>query len=215
MRVEGKFMAEKSFLKDAYKERNDTETRTFYDEWAPSYDDELMSQNYQQPQRCAVAMAGLLDPGPGVHILDVGCGSGLSGRALRAAGFSAIDGCDFSPGMLDEAKATGAYDQLFETNLNAPPMNAEDGAYDGAACVGVFSFGHVQADALYDILRVIRAGGALVIGINDKFYKEGSLTAKLDALAKDGRITGRRDEHGDHIRGTGATGWVITAHKAA
>jgi len=205
-------MADKSFLKKAYETRSDDQTRAFYDEWAPSYDDELSGHDYQQPQRCAVAMAGLVDPGPAIRLLDVGCGSGLSGRALRAAGFSVIDGCDFSPGMLAQAENTGAYARLFETNLNQPPMSAKDGVYDGASCVGVFSFGHVQADALDDIVRVIRPGGALVIGINDKFYQEGSLTAKLDALVSQGRLSGRRDEHGAHIRATGATGWVITAH---
>ena len=201
----------KRFLDKAYTVKSDADTRALYDAWAEVYDEELAENEYQQPVRCAKAVAELLPPAENITIVDVGCGSGLSGLALQRAGYAMIDGCDYSSGMLEKAAATGAYRRLFETNLNAPPMDAADASYDAATCVGVFSFGHVMADALDDIVRVIKPGGLLVIGLNDHFYQEGSLTAKLQTLAKSGQITDRKDEHGDHIRGTGLTGWVITA----
>ena len=40
-------------------------------------------------------------------ILDFGCGTGLSGLALRAAGVQVIDGCDLSEGMLAHATFAG------------------------------------------------------------------------------------------------------------
>lgn len=203
----------KRFLDRVYDIASDAETRSFYDEWAGTYNDEVLGNDYQQPRRCASALIAALPPGPNTTLIDIGCGSGLSGVALRAAGYATIDGCDFSPGMLAQANETGAYRRLFETNLNEPPMPVDDGAYDAATCVGVFSFGHVMADALDDITRVIRPGGVLLIGLNDHFYQEGSVTAKLDALVEAGILTARRDEHGEHLPGTGLTGWVITAHK--
>ncbi|MEN0001924.1 MAG: methyltransferase [Pseudomonadota bacterium] len=203
----------KRFLDKAYTVKSDADTRALYDDWAEVYDEELAENEYQQPVRCAKTLAGIAPPTEDLTILDVGCGSGLSGLALKQAGYTTIDGCDYSPGMLQKAEATSAYERLFETNLNAPPMDASDAAYDAATCVGVFSFGHVMADALDDILRVIKPGGVLVIGLNDHFYQEGSLTAKLQALTGAGQITDRKDEHGEHIRGTGLTGWVITARK--
>lgn len=202
------------FLPKAYTVETEEETRAFYDEWADVYDEELTENSYRQPERCAAALRALCDPATSA-VLDVGCGSGLSGVALRAAGFRTIDGCDFSPGMLAKAKQAGHYRHLFETNLNEPPMDAEAESYDAATCVGVFSFGHVTADALEDILRVIKPGGALVIGLNDHFYQEGSLTRKLEALEGRSRISVIAAKHGEHIPGTGLTGWVISARKAS
>lgn len=207
--------APKRFLDKAYSVRSDEETRALYDRWSEVYDEELSENDYRQPQRCAEALAALVPPRSETEVLDVGCGSGLSGIALHAAGYGVIDGCDFSTGMLGKARLSGAYRRLFEADLNAPPLDAPDAAYDAATCVGVFSFGHVMPDALDDIMRVVRPGGALVIGLNDKFYQDGALTAKLDRLERDGRLGDRKDVHGEHIVGTGLTGWVISARKAA
>ena len=200
------------FLPSAYSVKSAEETREFYDRWAEFYDEELTENSYRQPARCAEALRVLCDP-QNCHVLDVGCGSGLSGMALREAGFDIVDGCDFSPGMLAKAEKAGHYRRLFPTNLNEPPMDAADAVYDAATCVGVFSFGHVSPEALGDILRVLRPGGALVIGLNDHFYQEGSLTRKLQEFEDDGQIRVISTEHGEHIPGTGVTGWVISARK--
>lgn len=201
------------FLDQAYSVRTDEETRALYDRWAEVYDEELGENEYRQPARCAGALAQRLAPATDVSVLDVGCGSGLSGIALREAGYAAIDGCDFSTGMLAKAEQTGIYRRLFEADLNQPPLDAADGAYDAAACVGVFSTAHVRPDAIDEIVRVIRPGGYLVIGLNDNFYRSGALTEKLDSLEANGLLADRADEHGEHIVGTGLTGWVIAVRR--
>ncbi|MEM1376873.1 MAG: class I SAM-dependent methyltransferase [Pseudomonadota bacterium] len=205
--------AKKRFLHQAYTVKTDTDTKALYDSWAQIYDEELSENEYQQPARCARALFGLLPPTDYPVILDVGCGSGLSGLALRSSGYTTIDGCDFSTGMLEKAKSSGAYRNLFETNLNAPPMSMPDATYDAATCVGVFTYGHVSADALDDILRVLKPSGVLIIGLADHFYKGDTFNARLQMLEEAGAITDRRDEHGEHIRGNGVTGWVVTLRK--
>ncbi|MFZ2100453.1 MAG: class I SAM-dependent methyltransferase [Oricola sp.] len=201
------------FLPSVYSVKSTEEAREFYDRWSEVYDEELTENSYRQPARCAEALRILCDP-HNCSVLDVGCGSGLSGMALREAGFDIVDGCDFSTGMLAKAEKAGHYRRLFSTDLNEPPMDVADATYNAAACVGVFSFGHVSPDALDDILRVLHPGGALVIGLNDHFYREGSLSEKLRALEDDGRIRVFGTEHGEHIPGTGVTGWVISARKS-
>jgi len=201
------------FLDQAYTVRTDEETRALYDRWAEVYDEELGENEYRQPARSAKALAQRLAPTPEVSVLDVGCGSGLSGIALHEAGYGAVDGCDFSTGMLKKAEQTGIYRRLFEADLNQPPLDAADGAYDAATCVGVFSTAHVRPDAIDEIVRVICPGGWLVIGLNDNFYRSGALTGKLDALEANGLLADRADEHGEHIVGTGLTGWVIAVRK--
>ena len=202
------------FLNVAYEARTTDETRNLYDRWAETYDTELIEENdYAQPRRCAEMLSRYL-PDRGTEILDVGCGTGLSGAALAEAGYGVFDGCDFSPGMLAKARETGLYRRLFEADLNAPPLDAADSAYGAAAAVGAFSFSHIQPEALDEILRVLAPGAPLVIGLNEHFYGEGALSVKLNALDAAGRIDRLAEEHGDHIKGTGVTGWVIAMRKA-
>ena len=204
----------KRYFDKAYDLKTTDETRQHYAKWAEVYDLEIGEEKgYRQPERCARALlaAGLETNAP---VLDVGCGTGLSGRALAAAGYETIDGCDLSPEMLAKAKSTGVYRRLFEADLNRPPLDAPDGHYAAAACVGVFSFGHVEPDAIDDILRVLRPGGHLVIGLNDHFYEEGSFPAKLEALEKTGLLTPVSREHGAHLENVeGSTGWVFVHRK--
>ncbi|MEP1443161.1 MAG: class I SAM-dependent methyltransferase [Hyphomicrobiales bacterium] len=203
-------MAEKQqgFLGTAYDHSSVTETYNMYEAWADTYDSELVENGYQQPIRCAHALKTIMPEAS--SILDIGCGTGLSGDALKKAGFSNIDGCDFSPAMLEKAKHTNAYNRLFQADLNKPPLSVADRAYDAVTVVGVFSMQHVKVEAMDDLLRTVRPGGAMVIGLNDKFYRQGNLCAKLDALAVLGRISQIGHEHGEHIPDIGLTGWVIS-----
>lgn len=205
---------ERRFLKSAFQVRNAAETRAFFDKWSDTYNVELTEENdYAQPQRCAEMLSRFQADKTG-KVLDVGCGTGLSGGALLEAGFRNIDGCDLSPGMLSKAKQTGIYDRLFETDLNAPPLDALPGYYAAAVAVGVFSFGHVSPEALDEILRVMKPGGTLVIGLSDQCFDEGSFSAKLIALSGAGRIDRLAEEHGDYIDGAGISGWVFAVRKS-
>ena len=83
-------------VKDAYGHKSGTEAVEFYDDWADSYDEELGALGYVTPKRCAEALISV-GADPSQPILDIGCGTGVSGAALKAAGFQKIDGVDPSP----------------------------------------------------------------------------------------------------------------------
>lgn len=205
-------MSRKKFLDDAYSLKSGAETEAFYQQWAESYDEELESQGYAQPRRCAEALLELMDDFS-EPVIDLGCGTGLSGLALSKAGYKTLDGCDFSSEMLEQAGARGIYRNLFTANLNKPLDAVSAQTYSAALAVGVFSYGHVSPDALDEILRILKPGGALVIGVNSHFYEEGSLTSKTDELEKAGRLSIRAWEHGKHIPGADVDGWVLKATK--
>jgi len=62
---------------------------------------------------------------PPFRILDLGCGTGLSGECFKdAAKGGQLDGVDISPVMIDQARRRGLYDQLvvadIETFLSEP-----------------------------------------------------------------------------------------------
>jgi len=194
-------------LGTAYDLETGDQTLDHYQRWAETYDQEVGVDNgYAQPARCAAALAGVADPCG--HVLDVGCGTGLSGVALRDVGFTRLDGCDFSPPMLERAAEAGVYRQLFEADLNAG-LDIDGDAYDHAVAVGVFSFGHIRPDALREVLRVVRPGGAVVVGVNDHFWEVGELAAELDAIEADGLASVASREHGEHLPGAAIMGWVI------
>ena len=201
------------FLGTSYDLETGEQTLDHYQRWAGTYDQEVGVDNgYAQPARCAAALARVA--GPYDHVLDVGCGTGLSGVALRDAGFTRLDGCDFSPPMLERAAQAGVYRQLFEADLNAG-LDIDGDAYDHAVAVGVFSFGHIRSDALREVLRVVRPGGAVVVGVNDHFWEVGELLAELDAIEADGLASVASREHGEHLPGAAIMGWVIVLVRPA
>ncbi|MGI9351089.1 MAG: class I SAM-dependent DNA methyltransferase [Rhizobiaceae bacterium] len=205
-------MAEENFFEIAYSLKDVDETRAMYDRWAEVYDRDLQEGEYQQPKRCAQALENQL-PNREARILDVGCGTGLSGLALKQAGYGNIDGCDLSQGMLDKAKKLEVYGRLFACDLNHPPLDADNNQYDAVTAVGVFSFGHILPDAVDELLRITKPFGTVVIGLNDHFYEEGSLTDKLEVLQNENRLKIISREHGDHIPANDLKGWVLTLKK--
>jgi len=205
-------LAEENFFETAYGLESAEETVKFYDRWAEVYDRDLGETEYQQPKRCAEALFEISNDSQ-TKILDVGCGTGLSGLALREKGYADLDGCDLSQGMLDKASHLEIYDRLFTCNLNEPPLDVGDASYDAATAVGVFSFGHIMPDAVDEILRVVKPGGHIIIGLNDHYYNEGSLTTKLTQLEADNHLEIIKQEHGDHIPGNDLMGWVLTLRK--
>ena len=205
--VDGPDLPPEGLLGTAYNLETGDETLAHYKRWAATYDQEVGVDNgYAQPARCAAALDGVADRSGSV--LDVGCGTGLSGIALRDVGFADLDGCDFSPPMLERAAETGVYRRLFEADLNAG-LGIEDGTYDHAVAVGVFSFAHIRPDALRSVIRAVRPGGAVVVGLNDHFWDVGTFPAELDAIEADGLASVASREHGEHLPGADIMGWVV------
>jgi len=205
-------MVEENFFEIAYTLDSTEETRAMYDRWAKVYDRDLQSGEYQQPIRCAEALKKMVS-GPNTILLDVGCGTGLSGLALKEAGYTNIDGCDLSQGMLDKAGELNIYNRLFACDLNHPPLEANNTSYDAITAVGVFSFGHIMPEAVDELLRITKPGGIIIIGLNDHYYEEGSLTRKLEDLETSGALEIISREHGDHIPKNDLKGWVLTLRK--
>jgi len=205
----------KGFLSSAYDRKNGLDTKQLYRDWANTYDEEVAGENdYAQPRRCAEALARALD-NRADPVLDIGCGTGLSGKALGETGFASIDGCDFSKEMLAIADNKNIYNRLFVADLNAPPINAPSGFYTAATAVGVFSFDHIDPDSLDEILRILKPGAPLIIGLNEKFYNKGSLENKFAELEQNTKASIQSRELGEHLPGMDVKGWVIVLRKTS
>jgi len=185
------------FFDRAYDLEDAEQTRSLYDEWAASYDEELRAAGYASPARTAAAMAAAVAD-RAAPLLDLGCGTGLSGEALRDAGFTTIDGTDFSAEMLAVAAGKGVYRDLFQGDLNTP-IPASPGTYANAAAVGVFSPTHAPAAMIDDVVALLPSGGCFGFSLNDHALAEPGYEQRIADLVEAGAVEVVSDVYGDHL----------------
>jgi len=155
-----------------------------YDEWAQSYDDDLTSWSYQAPTVVAEAVV-TRHPAAG-SVLDVGCGTGLVGRALRVRGFAGqILGLDISEASLEIARQHGAYDSLEQADLQRP-LPIEDDSVDAVVCVGVMTYLPDVEAVWREFARVARPGGIVVATQREDLWQPRDCQAVVDRLQAEG-----------------------------
>ena len=154
-----------------------------YDEMAPTYDNTLLKEwGYQAPAMAAELLARYVDTQS--TVLDVGCGTGLTGQELRRVGFETLHGTDISVPSLESAAKKGVYESLVRANLLEPLPFADD-SFDGAICVGVLSY--ITGDILFrELCRIVRAGGTLVLSHRTDLVVEREFGKLLAGLATEG-----------------------------
>jgi predicted TPR repeat methyltransferase len=199
------------FLDHAYDLPDRQATAAFYGDWAASYDAEITGNGYATPARCAAALAAHA-ANPGAPVLDIGCGTGLSGLALAAAGFGTIDGTDLSAEMLARAEARGVYRRLFRGDL-ADPLPVAPGAYANAAAVGVVSPGHAPPETMDAVLAILPAGGCFVLSLNDHALADPAFPGHIERLVAGGEAELLFREHGAHLPGIGLEATVFVVRK--
>lgn len=178
---------EQELLRRAYGLSSDAESQALYRDWAKTYDRTMLEGlQYQSPMLVADRLAALM-PGRDDAVLDIGCGTGLAGRELAARGFSAIDGIDISAEMMAVAREQGGYRALVCADLNAP-LPWADGAYQGAICCGTFTSGHVRANCLDEIVRVLAAGAPFAFTVKLEVWESFGFKDKLVQLQAAGLL---------------------------
>ena len=90
--------------------------RTLFDQYAPEFDRALLETlHYRGPRVLRDAVIAALHAAGQLpdfgRAIDLGCGTGLSGRAFERYAAELV-GFDLSPGMIDKARETGLYQRL-------------------------------------------------------------------------------------------------------
>jgi predicted TPR repeat methyltransferase len=155
-----------------------------YDEWAATYDADLADWSYQAP--AVVADTVVTRHPDAASILDVGCGTGLVGQALRARGFTGrLSGLDLSAASLAVAEQSGAYDDLGSADLQQPLPWPGDSA-DAVVCVGVMTY-LPDVEAIWrELVRVAAPGGLVVVTQREDLWTARDCQAVVDRLAAEG-----------------------------
>jgi SAM-dependent methyltransferase len=122
----------------------------------------------------ALIVAELLSGLRNARILDLGCGDGSISRALLA-GQNKLTLVDFSPKMLERARAAAPPDapvELIEANILTftPPE-----PFDAVICVGVLAHVPSLDEALARVSADVRPGGICILQITDDAAPLGRL----------------------------------------
>jgi predicted TPR repeat methyltransferase len=127
------------------------EVRSLYRDWAVDYDRDVFESAGVIGTDTITRLLAEHVADRTVPILDIGCGTGAAGSALRLLGFVTIDGVDISPEMLGVAEAKGAYRHLVEADLNET-FELPAAPYGASICAGTFVHGHVGPVAIAAIV---------------------------------------------------------------
>lgn len=190
---------DKKFLDEAYHVDVDNrdELQALYNKWAKSYDAEVGENGYATPGRLAKSLADHTDDLT-VPVLDFGCGTGLSGLALKLAGFKTIDGMDPNPEMLAIAKPKGLYRALTQIDV-ADPEPITKGAYGTIAAIGVIGTGAAPPETFDLLMNALEPGGIMSFSFNDHAMADVAYTSRLDAWLSTEKARLIFNDYGPHL----------------
>ncbi|NNF91808.1 MAG: methyltransferase domain-containing protein [Boseongicola sp.] len=196
---------------DLWTRHTVAETRDIYANWAESYDQDVTEWGYATPGRIAMALRRS-GANPDKPVLDFGCGTGLSGLALKATGFAQIDGTDISPEMIAKAKARGIYQHLW---LSDPGDmgHVRRGQYPIIVATGVISLGAAPPETLDMLVDVVPSGGLLAFSFNDATLTDRAYTDRLDAAVLAPDIEMAFEEQGPHLPAKNMTSAVYVLRR--
>ena len=198
------------FLNKVYTVKGADATRALYDEWSQSYEAEVGDNGYATPGRCADALARAM-PDLTQPILDFGCGTGLSGLALKLKGFERIDGVDLSSEMLRQAETKRIYRSLSQIGADDPLPKTHD--YAAITAIGVIGAGAAPLIVLDTLFDALSSGDFLCFSFNDHTLEDAAYDDRAQALVTSGVATLISKEYGDHLPGLNMNSMVYVLQK--
>ena len=168
-------------LADVTGKNVDISPEAHYDDWAASYNQDLLDEYGYCAHRIAVEAFASRSTARDIAVLDVGCGTGLVGIELHRQGFNCIDGMDISANMLAQAGQLDLYRNLIHVDAeatDAPPKPV----YDGVLSVGTFGRGHMGPDGMSKVAAHARPEGLIVLFMNAEPYFDMNFDAEIERL---------------------------------
>ena len=189
----------KNHLGQSYKLDSVEDTQSYYSDWAATYDAEVIANGYATPKRCADALASVTD-NKNINILDIGCGTGISGNILSETGFTQIDGCDINPEMLKIADTRKIYQDLWLSNIENP-FPFDTGKYDAITAVGVIGAGAAPLILFHQAISKLTIGGLFVFSFNDHTLEDPSYEAAVNNEIENKHFEIVFKKYGPHLPG--------------
>ncbi|CAE7258551.1 slc16a12 [Symbiodinium sp. CCMP2592] len=130
-------------VRRAGRERGDSVP--IYNEHACKYNEMYNGVRWQGPAHVAFSAASLLKDFPEVlsHVLDFGCGTGLTGLQLRARGISKVHGLDPSTGMRAMIPE-GTYVHMYQDVADLSSLSSRFAMIVSTAVVAKLALSHLE-----------------------------------------------------------------------
>ncbi|XP_039252544.2 methyltransferase-like protein 27 [Styela clava] len=142
--------------------------RTFYDNWAQSYDWDMLDMGYSLHSTASILLMERLSTAyqENCVIIDVGCGTGLVGSVLRKKGYCGIlHGVDENKNMLNVANRKNAYNDLYLQYMSPIDPISVEILYDAFVCVAAFGLEHIHPLLLPHMVDHVKPGGVMVFSV--------------------------------------------------
>lgn len=140
----------------------------FFTQMAPEYDRLTEANQYQGPRLVVEACRPHLGKTSGLHLVDLGCGTGLVAKPWRTLCREVL-GLDITPAMVAASQVARAgdnpaYDRVLTADINAVPVGTfMPGASDVILCIDTAQFLGDLAPLCRLVAQALAPGGIFVL----------------------------------------------------
>lgn len=129
---------------------------------AASFDTHLSRLGYRGPEMLQqLAINAGWNADASLRIVDLGCGTGLSGVPFRPYA-AHLCGIDMVPGMLQQAQHRGIYDTLQQSELHDALQATASGTYDVALAADTLIYVGRLEELFLELDRVLTSSGSIL-----------------------------------------------------
>jgi len=157
-----------ALIKRARALTSPAEAVALYRDWAPTYDRDVFERVGVNGSRRVADRLATHVADRATAVVDLGCGTGAVGEGLRHHGYTAVDGVDISPAMLEVAAAKGLYRSLCVVDLSRP--YTAEARYGAAVSASTFTSGYVGAAVVPTLAALLTPGGVLACAIGQLLW---------------------------------------------
>ena len=127
-------------------------------------------------------------PKENVRILDMGCGTGLTGQALVQKGFARVHGLDASPGMLKLAEGRG-YEKVEQLYLGEPDSFPEElkDQFEYVTATAILAEGHCGPKVFQEMNMALKQGGHTLFTTREQYMDELGYRQAIKELVDEGK----------------------------
>ena len=167
--------------------------KPLYDEWVGTYDDTLKSWGWTPPRLIAEKLTAMgYGDKADTKVLDLGCGTGLSGEKLKEHKIGTyMVGIDISPKSIEhlEKEKPGLYSEGHASNLDEKLTILKDGDFDVAISSGVMSYIENYPNFYGEVIRALKPGAVFCFTQNAQVWDDDSrdCATVADKLVQEGK----------------------------
>ncbi|XP_060063609.1 methyltransferase-like protein 27 [Ylistrum balloti] len=161
------------------------EVKDGYNSWADTYETDSNPDRYTGPIQAAMECCEVIPEAnrEDALVLDVAAGTGFLGNELQLKGFRNLHALDPSTKMLEKANTRNIYQKLINKFISEEPLiQVEADTYDIVASSGGMGQGHIPAGALWEMLRITRQGGFIILVMREEYLRHPEYDGILEVL---------------------------------